>query len=577
MVSRIEAAKNQLLYYFSMIFPQARPVPIIYDTSLREGFQTPGGIGASLKERIYIAANAQRYSHWVELGMPANPVDYPIISAIKERFIQEGYPVGIAVLVRCTEGDVRKAAEVMADYKPSLVHLFVGTSDEHRKMRFGGKDEKFYEELIAESVENAASHNEFSRVIFSPEDAYRTFMQNNERLIRFIDAARTGYINGNKKVGRNSPIIFNLPDTVGYSTIYEFGELIKAVKKTFGRSVELSVHGHNDSRMAFAQAIEVYERFGVPWLQTTFGGLGERNGIASTDDAVKLLSARGYLADPRITSEDNLKGLDQTTKAIMWALGRQLPAEHLERISVSTAGIHTDLVIKDSGTYHIYGERFGSKPYVEFGATSGSKQLVDILSQHNVRFDPSDKSKLEEFVFKLKKTANETKAPITVTHILYEAYKEFEGRRDEEGISVDSYEITTSSNGKTILSMKGSIEGTAFDETIESKGPVEASMELLNKVINRQRGSGEEIVLVNYEPRVIPIIGEEFLDWPVGSQPKLPTEIGKNAHLAIKVEFRNGHGTYQGWAQHENSTDAEIGAVIDGMAKMYSLQKWQNQ
>src|SRR3989338_6054178 len=72
--------------------------PEIFDTTLREGFQTPGGIGASLEERIYAAALIQRYSHWVELGMPANNVDYGIISIIRDRFLQEEYPVGIAVL-----------------------------------------------------------------------------------------------------------------------------------------------------------------------------------------------------------------------------------------------------------------------------------------------------------------------------------------------------------------------------------------------------------------------------------------------------------------------------------------------
>src|SRR3989338_3687870 len=105
-----------------MIVAKERKVePIIFDTTLREGFQTPGGIGASLDERVYVTALIQRYAHWVELGMPANNVDYGIISAIRDRFLAEKYPVGIDVLARCADVDIDRAADVMSDYPNSLI------------------------------------------------------------------------------------------------------------------------------------------------------------------------------------------------------------------------------------------------------------------------------------------------------------------------------------------------------------------------------------------------------------------------------------------------------------------------
>src|SRR3989344_7436506 len=177
-----------------MIVAKERKVePIIFDTTLREGFQTPGGIGASLDERVYVTALIQRYAHWVELGMPANNVDYGIISAIRDRFLEENYDVGIAVLARCNPKDIGRSEEVMENYPNNLIHLFVGTSNQHRGARFSTpKKVEEYEELIRSSVGDAASRATFSRVMFSPEDSYRTWDQDHKLLIDFIKAAKEG-------------------------------------------------------------------------------------------------------------------------------------------------------------------------------------------------------------------------------------------------------------------------------------------------------------------------------------------------------------------------------------------------
>ena len=546
--------------------------PIIFDTTLREGFQTPGGIGGSLEERVYAAAIIQRFAHWVELGIPANPVDYPIISAIRDTFKEKGYPAGIAVLARCNPADIEKSAEVMGTYEPNMIHLFVGTSEQHRKNRFKQqKSVNEYQQLIKDSVQMAASSPVFSRVMFSPEDAYRTFMQDPELLIEFINAAKEGYDAGNNTVGRQQPIIFNLPDTVGYSTIMEFGGMIQKVQEVLGDSIELSVHGHNDSKMALAQAIDVYQRFGVPWIQTTRGQLGERNGIASTEDVIKVLVERGVLRDSRITEAENLKDLDASTRAVLWALGRDVPEEHLDRVCISTAGIHTDLTTKDTSTYHIHGDRFGSVPIIELGPTSGRAQVIDLLEKHEIEYT---EDRLVVFTDQLKKVANERKSPLSTTHVLYEAMREFCGCKPR--LSVDRYTVTTTEEGSTRLIMRGQIDGRRFNVVNDSYGPVEASMDLLNKLINRERGTNEIIQLYSYKTRIIPVLGKEFLIWD-GQLPKMPQSIGNDAHLAISLTFLNGSGTYHGWARHRNSTNAEVEAVIDGMTKMYTLQQEENQ
>ena len=551
-----------------------RKDPIIFDTTLREGFQTPGGIGGSLEERVYVAALIQNYAHWVELGMPANNVEYNFISAIRDRFLQEKFPVGIAVLARCQDLDVERSAEVMSNYTNNLIHLFIGTSEQHRNVRFGGKDEEFYVELISKFVEKASANPIFSRVMFSPEDSYRAWDQNPEAFMRFISAAKNGYERGNKRVGRKDSVIFNLPDTTGASTVERFCQLVERVNTEFGDEVELSIHCHNDSIMSQAQAITVYERYGLRWLQTTFAQLGERNGITPTDTTIKILADNKYLTDPRITSPENLGLLDPTTHAILWTLGRTVPKEHLERTNVSTAGIHTDLVIKDTGTYHIRGTKYGSQISIELGPTSGSKQVIDVLTKNKFSYEGFSKDTLEKFVDRLKSEANRNKFPVSETCILYEAYKEFLGMQDD-GLKIDKYDVSTPSDGLTRLIIQGSIDGISFLKDHSSKGPIEAAVEALNYVINGHLGKKSEIKLESYEPRVIPIIGEEYLHWEVGQRPKIPRQMGKDAHLCIGLSLRNGNGLYYGWASHAKSTKAEINAVIDGATKMYAIQKWQ--
>lgn len=553
-----------------------RKEPIILDSTLREGFQTPGGIGASLEERVYAAALVQRYANWLELGMPANNVDYEIITAIKKRFLQEKYPVGIAVLARCDSSDIDRSAKVMAGYPNSLIHLFLGTSDEHRMARFGGeKNEGFYKSLIMESVENASSRKEFSRIMFTPEDSYRTFMQNPDRLNRFIEAAKRGYSSGNKRINRSDALVINLADTVGCSTVYEFWGMLDSVKKRFGDSIDLSVHAHNDSGMAQAITIDAYERSGVQWLQTTFAQLGERNGIASTDLTIKILADKGYIRDNRIASKENLKQLDPITRAVLRVFGRELPEEHLDRKNVSTSGVHTQAVAKHPSAYHIFLDKFGSPIEIELGPTSGSKQVMRILDEYKVKY-PKEGKQIGEFVDALKSQANERKSPLSITHILYEAQIRFNGWEADGGLRDIDYKMTTAKNGKTMLEMEGYIDNEYFKTFHRGNGPVEAAMILLNRIINKKRGIKTEITLESYKTRPIPIIGKKYLNWEVGSSPEIPTQIGKTAYLAVSLALRNGGEAYYGWARSRNSTIAKIEAVIDGMTKMYALQKWQS-
>jgi 2-isopropylmalate synthase len=255
----------------------------IYDATLREGFQTPG-VGASLEERIKIVKYLIKIYGYdkaiIEIGMPANDVDDPIVNAIMEREAGPQY----AFLLRCHDLDVARAKRAFAKYKNNLAHIFIGTSQVHRSTRFGGRyDLEDYCELIRNKVRQVAQDPNVMQVMFSPEDSTRTYWErknendpiNGEVLMKIIEAAKKGYDEGNKT--RTWPMIFNLPDTIGIGIPKENMDMIKAVREKFGEEIELSVHFHNDIDCATGETLDAVVGGFVKYPQVCFAGSGERN------------------------------------------------------------------------------------------------------------------------------------------------------------------------------------------------------------------------------------------------------------------------------------------------------------
>jgi len=552
--------------------------PVIYDTSLREGMQTPGGIGGSLEERVYAANLISRFADFVEIGMPANPVDYEIINAIKKSFIENKREAGIAVLCRIREDDIDKAEQALEGYDNTVAHLFIGTSDEHRRNRFAGKwDTSTYENNIEDMVCYAASKG-FKHVMFSPEDSFRTFQESPEDFFRFVDAAIKGYNKGNEKIGRKEKLILNFPDTVGLSTLSEFDEMLDSIQERYGDAIEVSLHGHDDNSTATPQAVDGFIKGKSRWLQTTFGNLGERNGIAQTEAVIAALDKRGYLKGKHYGDEAVLNLLVPYAKGILGALGRTIPAEARVsgfRTNVSTAGIHTDLASKEGITYHIHGDRYGAIPILEFGPTSGSEQLLPLLTEMGFKSKKHD-DPLEEFSTYLKEKCNHEKRSLTETDVMYEAVKRFSDKEDP--LVVVNYRTSTDSEtGKTKLEMKCFYHRMERDLVYEDNGPVEATIGALNCLLNQ--GEDKALHLARFEPSVVPKIPWEYLNWEPGKYPDVPEDLNVGSSLRVVTGVRNttatnGHEIYYGIASRENSEMTIVESVLDAAIKMTAIEQY---
>src|SRR5262245_47854105 len=201
---------------------------IIFDTTLRDGEQSPGG-SMNLAEKLEVAfALKELGADVIEAGFPiASPGDFESVQAIAR---QVQGPV-ICGLARCNPADIDRAWEALQDSPRPRIHVFLATSAIHREFKLCmAKDE-----ILRQAVEGVRRAKGYcADVAFSPEDASRTELDFLSEVVeRAVEAGAT---------------TVNIPDTVGYAVPEQYGEVFRHLKRTVRGidKVTLSVHCHND-------------------------------------------------------------------------------------------------------------------------------------------------------------------------------------------------------------------------------------------------------------------------------------------------------------------------------------------
>ncbi len=326
---------------------------LIFDTTLRDGEQSPGA-SLNLEEKLAIAQQLARLGvDVIEAGFPfASPGDFAAVQRIAQQVGGENGPV-ICGLSRASRGDIKACAEAVAPAPRKRIHTFIATSDIHLEYKLR-KSRKEVLAIVPDMV--AYAHSLVDDVEFSCEDAGRS---DPEFLYEVIEAA----------IAAGATTI-NIPDTVGYTTPTEFGELIAGIDRhvpNIGDAV-LSVHGHNDLGLAVANFLEAVKN-GARQLECTINGIGERAGNAALEELVMALHVRRRYFNPflgrdadsptpltAVRTEEitktsrlvsNLTGMVvQPNKAIVGA-----------NAFAHESGIHQDGVLKNRLTYEIVDAR----------------------------------------------------------------------------------------------------------------------------------------------------------------------------------------------------------------------------
>ena len=308
---------------------------IIFDTTLRDGEQSPG-FSMNTEEKIKLAHQLEVLGvDILEAGFPiASDDDAHAVSLIAKEIRR---PV-IAALARCDPADIERAGESLKPAARSRIHTFIATSDLHleRKLRISRED--CMEALVA-AVKQARGYTD--DVEFSAEDATRTDM---DFLCRVVETA----------IDTGATTI-NLPDTVGYSTPEDISEFFTEVRSRIPNADKavFSAHCHDDLGLAVANSLAAIQA-GVRQIECTINGIGERAGNASLEELVMATRVRPDRL-PYETSVDSLE-LFRTSQLLSSLTHEPVQANKAivgRNAFAHEAGIHQDGVIKDRRTYEI--------------------------------------------------------------------------------------------------------------------------------------------------------------------------------------------------------------------------------
>ncbi|HNG36674.1 MAG TPA: 2-isopropylmalate synthase, partial [Nitrosomonas sp.] len=256
---------------------------IIFDTTLRDGEQSPGA-SMTKEEKIRIARQLEKMGvDVIEAGFPAaSNGDFEAVKAVASN-VKDSTVCGLA---RAIESDIQRAGEALSGASAARIHTFIATSPIHMKNKLRMSPEQVIEQAV-KAIKWASAYTD--NIEFSPEDAGRSEI---DFLCRVLEAV----INAGAKT-------LNIPDTVGYTMPEQFGRLIRTLRERIPNSdkVIFSVHCHNDLGLAVANSLAAVSN-GARQVECTINGLGERAGNAALEEVVMAVRTRQdyFSCDTRI-------------------------------------------------------------------------------------------------------------------------------------------------------------------------------------------------------------------------------------------------------------------------------------
>jgi 2-isopropylmalate synthase len=447
---------------------------IIFDTTLRDGEQSPGATLTSA-EKLEIAHGLARLGvDVIEAGFPAaSPDDLEAVRRIAievgnstkgESALSKEPPV-ICGLARTTKKDIDATWEAVQHAQRPRIHTFIATSPIH--MRYKLKmDPEDVVERAREMVAYAKSYCD--DVQFSPEDAGRS---EPEFLYLVLGEAI--------KAGATT---LNIPDTVGYTTPEEFGELITGIMaNTPGiENVTVAVHCHDDLGLATANTLAGINA-GARQAEVTINGIGERAGNTSLEEIAMTLHTRraayGLETGIDTTQISRISRMVSNYTGIMVQPNKAIVGANA---FAHEAGIHQDGLLKNQATYEIMRpETVGLlRSSLVLGKHSGRHALRVRLDELGYELD--DEELVQTFV-RFKDLADKKK---TITDADLEALVSDEIYQPQEIFSLDGLQVACGTMGMPTATVRlvGPDQET-YVEAAVGTGPVDAVYKAIDGIV----------------------------------------------------------------------------------------------
>lgn len=307
----------------------------IFDTTLRDGEQS-AGINLNTAEKIEIAKQLERLGVTIiEAGFPASsPGDFEAVNRIAGT-VKNSIVTGLA---RCVQKDIDTTWEAIKIAEQPHIHVFLATSPIHMEYKLKKSPDQVVEQAV-EAVKYAKKF--FPLVQWSAEDGFRS---DRDFLVRIIE-----------KVIEAGATTINVPDTVGYASPQEYGELFSFLRENVrgADKVKFSAHCHDDLGMAVANSISAIQH-GADQVECTINGIGERAGNASLEEIGVAMHIRNDLY--QVETGLNLKEIKRTSQLVSRLTGVVIQPNKAvvgKNAFAHESGIHQDGVLKHKETYEI--------------------------------------------------------------------------------------------------------------------------------------------------------------------------------------------------------------------------------
>jgi 2-isopropylmalate synthase len=435
---------------------------IFFDTTLRDGEQAAGA-GLNTQDKLEIARQLEKLGvDVIEAGFPiSSPGDFDAVQLIAKEIKKSS----VCALAHANAEAIDRAWEAIKNAKRPRIHIFLSASDIHLLYQL----KKTREEILQISQEMVARAKKYTDDIeFSPMDATRT---EPSYIYKILEAVI--------KAGATT---LNIPDTVGYATPQEYGDLIEGIIKNvpnIGKSV-VSVHCHNDLGLGVANSLEAIRR-GARQVECTINGIGERAGNAALEEIVMALKTRSDFY--RLANNIDTTQIYKTSRLVSELTGFAVqPNKAIIGANAfrHQSGIHQDGIIKQAITYEIMDPKSVGIPAssLVLGKVSGRHAFKERLAELGYILD--DES--FKHAFQAFKELADKKREVTDRDI--ESLIKEELRTTSEIYHLDHVEVSSGNHNIPTATVRLiNPSGQAVADAALGTGPVDAVYEAINRIV----------------------------------------------------------------------------------------------